>query len=114
MTVIAHVAGHHYTAADHIHILFALGIMAAYLSIPFIDRLRNLPLTTATRIAGTFFFLTCAITHLAIAAAFHDNSWMLLNDAIQLISVVTFIATLTRHLGAAMRRKEALRRGDDQ
>jgi hypothetical protein len=107
--MLAHTAGH-YAPIDYIHIVFALGIMAAYMSIPFISRLRHLPLTRTTRTAGTFFFATCAITHLAIAAGFHDSHWMLLNDTIQLIAVVTFIVSLTHHLNAAIRHKEARQR----
>lgn len=99
---------HHYTAAEQLHIMLALVIMAAYLAIPF-TALRKLPVPQSARIFGALFFATCAITHLAIAVGFHDDRWMLVNDAVQLVSAVGFIACLTRQVRYTLRRRDQLR-----
>lgn len=96
----------HYGAIDQIHILLALAIMGAYLTIPF-TALRRLPVTTGARIFGCLFFTTCAITHLAIAAGFHENAWMILNDLVQAVSSIGFIYTLSSMVSDVLSRKEA-------
>jgi uncharacterized membrane protein AbrB (regulator of aidB expression) len=98
------------TAIDVLHLALALVIAASYMAVPFtaLARLSKF-IPISARIAGTFFFLTCAITHIAIAASFHDSSWMVVNDLVQAVSVITFIAVLSRMVGAVMaRRKDRL------
>lgn len=100
---------HHPVGWDQqLHIMFALGIMAAYAAIP-LTALRRLPVTKCTRTFAVLFFATCAITHLAIAVGFHDDRWMLVNDAVQLVSAVGFIACLTRQVRYTLRRRDQLR-----
>ncbi len=89
-----------------LHLLLALVIAAAYLSVPFtaLRRLAELLPKTAV-VSGSMFFLTCAITHLGIAAGFHESHWMVLNDFVQAVSVITFIASLSRVVSRAMHRR---------
>lgn len=93
---------------DAVHIVLALVIAGAYLAVPF-TALRRLaaymPMTA--RVAGSFFFLTCAITHLALATDLHETNWMVLNDAVQAVSAITFITSLSRMVRVVMRRREA-------
>ena len=95
---------------DYLHIALALGIMCSYLAAP-LTALRRLPLTTTTFVSGAFFFATCAITHLALAVGFHDSPWMILNDAIQFIAVVTFLVSLSRQVSHALKYREAYHNG---
>lgn len=99
---------HHYTALDQIHILLALSIMFSYLSIP-LTALRHFPMPPVATWASRFFFATCAVTHLAIAAHFHDSPWMVLNDLIQAVSAVLFIVSLSRMVAAVLERQAAKR-----
>jgi hypothetical protein len=96
----------HYSGLDQIHIMLALVIMVAYMVVPF-TALRKLPLPPVARVAGLFFFATCAITHLALAAGFHGNDWMIANDLVQAVSVVTFIVSVSRMVQQVLERREA-------
>jgi hypothetical protein len=91
------------TTLDILHLMLALIIAAAYLAVPFtaLSRLAKF-MPVSARVSGSFFFLTCALTHIAIAAGFHDSRWMVLNDAVQAVSVITFIAVLSRMVGKVM------------
>ena len=105
---------HEYDALDQLHIGLAIIIALAYASIPFTSlRLLAAYLPRAAQIGGSLFFITCAITHLAIAAGFHDSHWMIANDAVQAASSITFIASLSRMVGFAMRRRDARNRKDE-
>lgn len=96
-----------------VHVVLALAIMTAYLIVPF-TALRRLPLPWHTRLAAFGFFLTCALTHLAIAVGFHENRLMLANDTVQLVCVVAFITTLSRLVGETLRRRDARRPADQE
>lgn len=99
---------HHetFTYIDQIHILLALIIMASYLAIPF-TALRKLPMPRVARIYGTAFFATCAITHLAVAAGFHDSPWMVVNDLIQAVSAIGFITRMSRMVAVVLAERAA-------
>ena len=90
---------------DQIHILLALVIMGAYLSIPF-TALRRLPMPRRTRVFGSLFFITCAITHLALAMGFHDSQWMILSDLVQAVASIGFIYSVSQIVEYALRRAE--------
>lgn len=65
-------------------------IVAGYLLVPF-TVLRYLPLTRWVLVAGAFFFVTCAITHLSMAFGFEDSDAMVVNHVVQALSVVWFV-----------------------
>jgi hypothetical protein len=93
---------------QQLHVMLALGITVAYLTVPF-TALRLLPVTTAARVFGLLFFATCAITHLALSVGVHEHPLMLANDAVQLVAIVGFIRALCRQVAWTMRRREQLR-----
>jgi hypothetical protein len=97
---------HHTDWLDQIHIGLAIWITLAYVAVPF-TALRLLPMTNRARAFGIGFFTTCAITHVAVAAGFHDNHWMLLNDLVQAVSATGFIYEVARMVKWALRRKAA-------
>ncbi len=80
-------------------------IVLGYLLVPF-TVLRYLPLSASVRIAGTFFFATCAMTHLSMAFGFHHSQWMVVNHVVQAASVVWFVLGFWLLLRAALRRAE--------
>jgi len=84
-------------------------IVAGYVVVPF-TVLRYLPLTTAVRVAGAMFFVTCALTHLSMAFGFAGSKWMVVNHIIQAGSVVWFVLGFWFLLRAALHRAEARRR----
>lgn len=105
---------HEYSALDQLHIGLAIIIALAYASIPFTSlRLLAAYLPRAAWIGGSLFFLTCAITHVGIAAGFHNSPWMILNDLVQAASSITFIASLSKMVGFAMRRRAARARKNE-
>ncbi len=83
-----------------------LVIVGGYVLVPF-TVLRYLPLTRRVRVAGTFFFVTCAITHLAMAFGFQHSAWMVLNHVVQAGAVVWFVLTFWSLLRRALARAEA-------
>ncbi len=83
-------------------------IVLGYVLVPF-TVLRYLPLSLSVRIAGTFFFVTCALTHLGMAFGFQHSPWMVVNHAVQAGSVVWFVLGFWLLLRAALRRAEAKR-----
>lgn len=85
----------HFSVAEQVHIYISVIITIAYLTVPF-TALRRIPLPRITQISGILFFLTCAITHVGLAAGLHESNWFILNDAIQMASVIIFIVTLIR------------------
>lgn len=94
----------HASTLDAVHIGLALIIMAAYVAIPF-TALRRIPLPMNAKVAGSLFFITCAITHLGIAAGFHNNPWMVLNDFVQAVSSASFIFILSRMVSHVLNRR---------
>jgi hypothetical protein len=97
---------HHYGAIEQIHIVLALIIMGAYVAVP-LTSMRRLKLTRQARYSAIGFFATCAITHLSVAAGFHDNPWMTLNDAVQAASTIVFIASVSRMVDHVISRRKA-------
>jgi hypothetical protein len=84
-------------------------IVAGYVLVPF-TVLRYLPLTRRVRVAGTFFFVTCALTHLAMAFGFEHTDWMLINHVVQAFAVIWFVLSFWLLLRVALARAEAKRR----
>lgn len=93
-----------------LNVISNLVIVAGYCVVPF-TVLRYLPLSRSVRLAGSFFFVTCAITHVSMAFGFQHSEWMVLNHTIQAIAVVWFVLGFWFLLRAAMHRAEAKRRG---
>ncbi len=84
-----------------------LGIVTGYLMVPFLW-LPLLPLTLAVKLSGTVFFLTCAITHLAMAFHWnHFSGWLLANHVIQAFAVLLFVTGFARLLRDAHLRQQA-------
>lgn len=98
----------HLDALDQIHIGLALWITLAYLAIPF-TALRRLPMPRSARAAGMIFFITCAVTHVAVAAGFHESRGMVLNDLAQAISATVFIWSAARMVDFALKKRAAAR-----
>lgn len=98
----------HYSPLEWVHLILALIIASAYLAIPF-TALRRLSqyLPMKARVGGTLFFITCALTHLAIAGHVHENKWMILNDLVQAVAVITFITSLSMMVGKVMDKRAA-------
>jgi hypothetical protein len=101
----------HHAAGDVwsvVNTLANLMIVAGYLLVPF-TVLRYMPLTRRVRVAGSLFFVTCAITHLSMAFGFSDARWMLVNHVVQAFAVVWFVLAFWLLLRFAMRRGKELR-----
>lgn len=77
-----------------------LGIVFGYVLVPF-TVLRYLSLTRSVAISGTFFFLTCALTHLSMAFGFTNSPLMVFNHVVQVISVLFFVLGFFRLLREA-------------
>ncbi len=76
-------------------------IVCGYLLVPALW-LPWLPLKRWVLIAGAVFFLTCAITHLALAFHLdHDSNWMVANHLIQGVAVILFVTGFGAQLRAA-------------
>lgn len=67
-----------------------LGIVGGYMLVPF-TVLRYLALTRSVTVSGTLFFLTCALTHLAMAVGFTYSPLMVINHVVQFGAVVWFV-----------------------
>lgn len=65
-------------------------IVLGYVAVPF-TVLRYLPLTRRVRLAGAFFFVTCALTHVAMAFGFEGSAWMVANHVVQALAVIWFV-----------------------
>ncbi len=86
---------------DEINTLANVAIVIGYVLVPFLW-LPHLPLTRPVLISGTVFFLTCAITHLALALhADHGGRWLLLNHILQAGAVLAFVLGFGRMLRRA-------------
>ncbi len=79
--------------------LFAnIVIVSGYLLVPALW-LPFLPLTKSVATGGAVFFLTCAITHLALAFHWdHGAGWLIANHVVQAISVMVFVLGFSRLL----------------
>lgn len=80
-------------------------IVAGYVMVP-MTVLRYLPLTRNVRIAGTFFFVTCALTHFSMAFGFTHAGWMVVNHVVQAFSVLWFVLGFYLLLRSALRHVE--------
>lgn len=111
-------------ASEHQHISSVLGpywgaastianlmVVVGYLLMPFL-LLRYLPLTRAVKIAGTCFFVTCALSHLAMALGFQYSRWVVVTDVLQAAAVMWFVLGFWLLLRDAISRAEKRRRGD--
>lgn len=85
-----------------------LVIVGGYVLVPF-TVLRYLPLTRRVYIAGAIFFVTCAITHLAMAFGVEGSAWMVFNHVLQALAVLWFVVGFWLLLKEAVRRAEAKR-----
>lgn len=83
-------------------------IVVGYLLVPFLW-LRYLPLTRPVLAAGVVFFLTCAITHLAMAFGFTHSGWMLLDHVVQAVAVLSFVLGFAQLLRRAQSNRAWLR-----
>ncbi len=79
-------------------------IVCGYLLVPALW-LPWLPLKRWVLLAGAVFFLTCALTHLALAFDLsHTSEWMVVNHVVQAISVMLFVTGFGSQLRAAHNR----------
>lgn len=84
-------------------------IVAGYVLVPF-TVLRYLPLTRRVRLAGSLFFVTCAITHVGMAFGFAFSELMVLNHVLQAGAVMWFVLGFWMLLRTAMHRAEVKHR----
>lgn len=108
-------AGHVHEAGvfwNAVNVVSNLVIVVGYVLVPF-TVLRYLPLTLSVRAAGGFFFVTCALTHLAMAFGFEHERWMVINHAVQAVAVMWFVLGFMFLLRDALRRAEARRLRDE-
>ncbi len=82
-----------------------LAIVVGYVLVPLLW-LPYLPLTRSVLYAGVVFFVTCAMTHLAMAFGFVHSPWMTVNHVIQAAAVLTFVLGF----GRLLRRASTFRR----
>lgn len=75
-------------------------IVVGYILVPFFW-LPYLPLTKFVLFSGIAFFLTCAMTHLAMAFGLEHAPWMVWNHVIQAVSVLCFVLGFSRLLKRA-------------
>lgn len=87
-----------------------LGIIAGYVIVPF-TVLAKLPLTRFVRVAGVFFFLCCALTHVHMAMDPDPGIWLTVNHLVQAVAVWCFVIGFARLVRAANSRRA--RGGDD-
>lgn len=87
-----------------INLVANLGIVAGYLLVPF-TVLPRFPLTVNVRLAGTFFFATCAFDHMAMAFGFSQHGVMTVNHIVQAVAVIWFVLGFYLLLRAADTRR---------
>lgn len=80
-------------------------IVFGYVLVPF-TVLKYLPLTARVRVAGALFFVTCAVTHFAMAFGFEHATWMVFNHLVQAGAVLWFVIGFWLLLRTALRRTE--------
>ncbi len=90
-----------------LNLLANIVIVSGYVLVPALW-LPWLPLTKPVLVGGAVFFVTCAITHLALAFHWsHSSGWMIANHLIQAVSVMVFVTGFSRLLRAAHLRRAA-------
>jgi len=78
-----------------------LVVVLGYLLVP-ITWLPYLPLTRPVLVSGVVFFVTCALTHIAMAFNVHHHGpWVLANHLIQAVAVIAFVLGFSRLLKRA-------------
>lgn len=87
-----------------------LVIAAGYFGIP-VTWLPYMRLNRPMLATGMVFFLTCALTHLAMAFGLEHTWWMTVVHVIQAVSVVAFVWRLS---GLMRRADRALRRAEQE
>lgn len=103
--------GHGLTgAAQVVNLVANLVIVLGYVLVPF-TVLRYLPLSVQVRVAGLFFFLTCAMTHVSMAFGWQHDGWMVVNHVVQAAAVVWFVLSFWLLLRRALDRSGLNRRG---
>jgi hypothetical protein len=75
---------------DILNVIANLTIVAGYVVVPF-TWLRYLALSSQVLLSGTLFFLTCALTHLAMTFHAEHDGWMVVNHCVQGASVMWFV-----------------------
>ncbi len=92
-----------------------LAIVGGYLLVPPLV-LPYLRLSVPIVVAGALFFITCAVTHLALAFGEHNVHawWMVVNHVVQAVSVVTFILGFGRLLRRAHERARGMPDSQEQ
>ncbi len=91
-----------------LNVVANLMIVGGYVLVPF-TVLRYMPLTYRVRVAGTLFFVPCALSHLAMAFGFQHSLWMVVNHVVQAVAVVWFVLSFWVLLRTALVRAEARR-----
>lgn len=99
----------HATAGMWLNTFANVVIVFGYVLVPF-TVLKYLPLSRSVRVAGTFFFVTCAFTHFSMAFGFEHAGWMVVNHLVQAAAVWWFVLGFWELLRAAFLRAEAKRR----
>jgi len=92
-------------AWDSTNVIANLLIVAGYVLVPFLW-LPYLPVTKSVLFSGVGFFLTCAMTHLAMALGIEHQHWMVLNHLVQAAAVLYFVIGFS----SLLRRAERLQR----
>jgi hypothetical protein len=99
-TVPTHV---HLDPLDVINAIGNLLIVAGYLVVPF-TVLPRVALTPGVRVAGALFFVTCAMSHLAMAVGVEHHWAMVANHVAQAGAVWAFVLGFARLVVAANKR----------
>lgn len=84
-------------------------IVIGYVLVP-VFWLPYLPLTRPVLYSGVVFFVTCAMTHLAMAFGFVHNPWMVFNHVVQAVAVLLFVTGFSRLLRRANHTRDMGRR----
>lgn len=103
---------HHEPASNWLSLVFVisnLAIVAGYIAVPFTLLGRKMPMTRHVRIAGIFFFATCAVTHLSMAFWWPVTWLLIVNHTAQACAVWYFVIGFSRLIREAevRRRKRA-------
>lgn len=89
-----------------------LAIVGGYATVPF-TVLRRLPVTTFVRVAGVFFFLGCAISHVHMSMDRAVSWWLMSNHVVQAAAVWCFVVGFARLVADANRRRTGRTGGGD-
>ncbi len=94
---------------DAINLIANVTIFLGYLVVPFTVLVR-MPLTMFVRVSGALFFLTCGITHLAMAFGQERHDLMVFNHVVQAAAVLCFVLSFARMVAVASTRLEERRK----